>query len=276
MGANNSTLIIGLPKSGKTTFLAQLYVRIETKKCRIALSRTPENIKSILNACRRLANGEEPEPTPASDNVELRIPVTLGEKSFDLVCPDYGGEQVSNITEFMEYDKGWGELTKNNDRWILFIRPGQLYHHYDLSLKGYAEIDDVKDGEQLEHALSDQYRFIELLQSLLYARGVGVKTRLSKPKLLIVLTCWDELSTEEKPNKVLENKLPLFHHFVQSVWSDDSLMTIGLSAQEFPLDNKEAQDKYLDELPESFGYLKIDDEEPDKDLTKLIEIALNL
>lgn len=276
MEANNSTLIIGLPKSGKTTFLAQLYNRIINKNCRITLGKTPDNIKSILNACERLAEGKPTEPTAASENVKLVIPVELDNKFFDLICPDYGGEQVSNVTEFMEYDNNWQKLTKDNDRWILFIRPGELYHHYDLSLKGYTDIDSKRDNLSLENQLSHQYLFIELLQSLLYARDVGVKSKIKIPKLLIVLTCWDELGTTKKPIEILIEKLPMFSHFIDTIWQTDSYKIIGLSSQEFALDTKEAQDKYLDDLPESFGYLVDENSTHEKDLTKLIEIALNI
>lgn len=276
MEANNSTLIIGLPKSGKTTFLAQLYNRIINKSCRIILSKTPDNIKSIQNACERLAQGKPTEPTAASESVKLKIPVELDGKTFNLICPDYGGEQVSNVTEFMEYDDNWQKLTKENDRWILFIRPGELYHHYDLSLKGYTDIDDNRDTSKPENQLSHQYLFIELLQSLLYARDVGVKSKIDTPKLLIVLTCWDELETTKKPIEILIEKLPLFNHFIETIWKSDSIRVIGLSSQGFPLDTQEAQDKYLDDLPESFGYLVDENDTHEKDLTKLIEIALSL
>ena len=177
----------------------------------------------------------------------------------------------------MEYDTNWQKLTKENDRWILFIRPGELYHHYDLSLKGYTDIDSKRDNSSIENQLSQQYLFIELLQSLLYARDIGVKSKVDIPKLLIVLTCWDELgTTQKKPIEILMEKLPMFNHFIDTVWKTDSFKIIGLSSQEFPLDTEEAQDKYLDDLPESFGYLVDENSKHEKDLTKLIEIALNI
>ena len=72
------------------------------------------------------------------------------------------------------------------------------------------------------------------------------------------------------------SKMPLFNHFVESIWDNESYKIIGLSAQEFPLDNQEAKDKYLDEMPESFGYIVLDDNPREPDLTRLIEIALDL
>jgi hypothetical protein len=51
---------------------------------------------------------------------------------------------------------------------------------------------------------------------------------------------------------------------------------IGVSAQEFPLKTDEARNKYLDEMPQNFGYLVLDDSPKEKDLTRLIEKALFL
>lgn len=276
MEINNSTLIIGPPKSGKTTFYAQLLARIQANIGQVKLTKSPEDFSGLQNACNRLADGLETETTPADENSEVILPVSIADKEFDLVCKDYGGEQIRNITDLLEYDNLWVKRAKSNDRWILFIRPSQLFHQYDLSLSGFAEMDENKEASKLEDRLSDQYHFMELLQALLHARGTSTKSRIETPKLLIVLTCWDELNTNDSPMKVLTAKMPFFHHFVNTLWQEGSFKVIGLSAQGFPLDNPEAQDKYLDELPESFGYLVLEENPKEPDLTRLIEIAINL
>ena len=283
MEINNSILIIGPSNSGKTTFQAQLYARIQANQGRIKLLKTPQNISGIENARDRLADGLETETTPATENLEVVIPVSLEGVDFDLVCKDYGGEQVRDITQLMEYDPTWSKRAQEHDRWILFIRASEIYHHYDLSISGYAEADtknqniSVENTDNLpENKLSDQYHFIELLQSLLYARGVGLKSLLSTPKLIIAITCWDELDTTTSPIEILQEKMPLLYHFIETIWEKNSLKLIGLSSQEFPLNTPEAREKYQVEMPETFGYLVLDDNPHEKDLTRIIEIAINL
>jgi GTPase SAR1 family protein len=274
--SNNSILIIGPPNSGKTTFLAQLYGRMQAKIGNIRLARTPKNIVGIKNAYERLADGKETEATPAIDNLEVVIPIRWNENELELTFKDYGGEQVREIINLLEYNKTWQTRAKENDRWILFIRPGEIFHHYDLTITGYAKIDSTRKGDGAHNELSHQYTFIELIQALLHARGTGIKNDLQSPKLVIVLTCWDELGTDKKPSAILEEKLPLFYQFIDTIWSKNSYNVLGLSPQEFRLDTIDARDKYLDELPESFGYLVSEDGNHNKDLTKLIEIALLL
>ena len=137
MEINNSILIIGPSNSGKTTFQAQLYARIQANQGRIKLLKTPQNISGIENARDRLADGLETETTPATENLEVVIPVSLEGVDFDLVCKDYGGEQVRDITQLMEYDPTWSKRAQEHDRWILFIRASEIYHHYDLNIFYY-------------------------------------------------------------------------------------------------------------------------------------------
>ena len=126
MAVNNEILIIGPPGTGKTTFLAQLYGRLLEKKGKLQLASAPENIDGIKSAYNKLADGKETEPTPSTDNLEVKIPVIYERQEFVLHCKDYGGEQVRDLVALMEYDKTWIERAKTNDRWILFIRPSEI------------------------------------------------------------------------------------------------------------------------------------------------------
>lgn len=275
MATNNEILIIGPPRSGKTTFLAQLYGRLVDKKGKLQLASAPENIDGINNAYNRLADGEETESTPSTDNLEVKIPVNHEGQKFVLHCKDYGGEQVRDLVALMEYDKTWVDRAKKNDRWILFIRPSEIEHRFDLSMKGYAE-KDPRERKTPVTGTSDQSQFIELVQVLLHGRGMGMKTPIDTPRLLIALTCWDELGTDMTPEEILQQKMPLFTQFIAANWLPGTFKIIGVSAQEFPLKTAEARDKYLDEMPENFGYLVLDDKPKEKDLTRLIEEALSL
>lgn len=276
MSVNNEILIIGPPNSGKTTFLAQLYGRLISKSGYLKLARAPQNIEGIKEAYKSLSRGEEPSATPSADNLEVQIPVKTEQEEFVLNYKDYGGEQVRDITQLMEYDKTWIQRVKDNDRWVLFIRPSEIYHHYDLSMKGFAPVSEGNAPPESRN--SDQYHFIELIQALLHARGTAVKEKIETPRLLIALTCWDEdkKNASKTPTELLKEKMPLFSTFIESNWSKDKYAIMGVSAQQFPLDSAEAKDKYMDELPESFGYLVFDDLSEEKDLTRLIEKAMSL
>ena len=275
MAVNNEILIIGPPGTGKTTFLAQLYGRLLDKKGKLQLASAPENIDGIKSAYNKLADGKETEPTPSTDNLEVKIPVIYERQEFVLHCKDYGGEQVRDLVALMEYDKTWIERAKTNDRWILFIRPSEIEQRFDLSKKGYAE-KNQKESDLSVLGTSNQSQFIELVQILLHARRTGMKDPIDTPRLVIALTCWDELGTDLTPEEILQQKMPLFTQFIVANWLPRAFNIMGVSAQEFPLKTEEDRDKYLDDMPENFGYLVLDDNPREKDLTRLIEKALTL
>ena len=57
--------------------------------------------------------------------------------------------------------------------------------------------------------------------------------------------------------------------FIAASWLPGAFNIIGVSAQEFPLKTEKDRDKYLDEMPQNFGYLVLDDNPKEKDLTRL-------
>jgi len=275
MTASKSVLIIGKPASGKTTFLAQFLTRVAKGKSKVKLLSMPDNIKAISDAQKSLSSGEEPATTQSDRNVELNLSLDIDGNNVQLSCPDYGGEQISAHTELMEIDKTWQKLVKGSDNWLLFIRASKISPEYDLSVTSYETIEKDKSDVQKELVLSEQSSYIELIQSLLYAKDVGVRQERELPKLVVVITCWDELNNELTPKEVLIEKLPMFNNVIEAMWNRQKLSVLGLSAQEFPLkDDTEATDKYLDDLPENFGYMVTEEGNKDKDITCLIDWAI--
>ena len=269
-------LIIGKPHSSKTVFIAQFYSRLQKRKSKLTLYKPVDDLSAITAAREALANGQEPEPTFPERSVNLLLPIQFGEEQIDLVCPDYGGEQINSILSSREVDKKWLDAIKESDNWIFFIRLNNVSEQLDISkitvteenTEGSTEVADIA------FSISDQSALIELLQILLHSKEHDYHFKNSKIKLTVVLTCWDELETEEKPKQVLQKNLPLLLNFIESNWKAENLKIIGLSAQGFPLDSEENKDKYQIEGSENFGYLIKEDGQKTNDITELISEAL--
>lgn len=273
---DDSIFIIGHPDSGKSSFIAQFLLRIKKRKSEITLTKAPKDISAINSVVKQLSRGEAPSATSATESAELILPITVEDENINLICSDYGGEQVSNITELMEVEKSWVKRLNDCDKWILFIRAGEISPEYDLSISSFETVISEKEDELQSSGLSQQSKFIELLQSILFVKSIGVTNFIKTPTLTIVLTCWDELSLNGTPVEILQRKLPLLLHFIKTVWDEKAYSIIGLSSLEFPLGDEEAKNKYRDELPENFGYIIDCKGKKDKDLTKLIKKAIEL
>jgi len=273
---NKQLLIIGRPRSSKTVFLTQFYSRLQKKKSKLLLYKTVDDLSPISGAREALANGDEPEPTNTQKSEYFYLPIQTNEGvQIDLRCPEYAGEQVNNIVETRQVDKTWTDAIRTSDNWIFFIRLNGINHSFDISGMEISRENPIIKGESTDNnCLSDQSSLIELLQLLLHDKGYDYHLRNTKIKLTIVLTCWDELNTDDKPKDILQSRLPLLLNFIVTNWDNKYLKFIGLSALEFPLNTAENKEKYQIEGPESFGYLIKEDGEKTKDITELILEAL--
>lgn len=275
---NNSILLIGRPHSSKTVFLTQFYSRLQKGKSKLTLYKPVANITPISAAREALANGNEPEPTPPEMSTEFLLPIQIAEKQIDLLCPEYGGEQVDNIVNNREVGQLWKDALALSSDWILFIRLNSVNKSMDISdvtYKGKKEQNKEKTTDESDYNISDQSFFIELLQILLHYKKYDYHFRNQDLKLTVVLTCWDEMNTQKQPVEMLKARLPLFNDFIKANWKAESLKVIGLSAQGFALDKEENKEKYRVEGPEQFGYLVQADGTHIKDITQLLELALS-
>lgn len=274
---NKQLLIIGKPHSSKTVFLTQFYSRLQKKKSKLSLYKAVDDLSPISGAREALANGDEPVATNTQKSEHFYLPIQAADGTkIDLQCPEYGGEQINGIIDNREVDKNWSEAINTSDNWIFFIRLNSVNHSTDIS-----SIEITKDNPlKLENNVSDEYRLsdqsslIELLQLLLHYKGFNFHLKNQKVKLTVVLTCWDELNTNEKPKSILELRLPLLFNFIESNWESQFVSYLGLSALGFPLNDPENKEKYQIEGPESFGYLVQDDGQKTNDITELIIEAL--
>jgi len=116
--------------------------------------------------------------------------------------------------------------------------------------------------------ISDAAHFIELLQTLLYIKGVSLFNKVIKPNLTIVISCWDNLDLAEGiiPSELLKEKLPLLYYFVENSWDVNSLSILGLSSTEKSLTD-EPDEEYIDRTPIDFGYIIDSKGVKEKDLT---------
>lgn len=274
---DTSILLIGKPHSSKTVFLSQFYSRLQKNKSNLKLYKPVDDLTPISAAREALAFGEEPQTTPAEKSAKFYLPIQLAEKQVDLRCPEYGGEQVLSIVENRELNKEWADSIKESNSWVLFIRLNNINRPLDISDVTFSEQHQKKQQNPIletDNKISDQSFFIELLQILLHSKGNDYHILNNKLKLTIVLTCWDEMNTRERPYDVLKSKLPLLLNFVESNWNKDYLNIIGLSAQGFALDTPENKEMYQIDGPEEFGYLVFSDGRKTNDITQLIEQSL--
>ncbi len=136
-------------------------------------------------------------------------------------------------------------------------------------------------GEQNQDkfTLGDQSFYVELLQMLVHIKESSMLLPGELPQLTVMLSCWDEFKAQNpsilKPQIALATKMPMFYSFLTNNWYSKNLNIIGLSSTGRKLDEKTADEDYLDIGPENFGYWVKSVGDEDKDLTRIISLIYN-
>lgn len=272
-GSTNSILLVGESGVGKTHYGAQLLRRLMRVKGALRMNGAATNLEAFETALASLDEGRAGGHTARTVDVDSVWPVVDGDgRQADLVWPEYGGEQIKSVIENRRLPDAWQKRVNGADAWLLLIRLQQTIVGDDMFSKPLADLKgfSVENREVLQ---SDQARLVELLQMLLFSYGPTTKAQ-RIPRLGVLLTCWDEVSTALTPAEALATRLPLVSAFVRSNWRRPLIM--GLSALERPLSPTTRDMDYASKGPEHFGYVIEADGTKSSDLTLPIHHLLNV
>lgn len=263
--------LFGESDVGKSHYGAQLLSRIEAEACELKLRETPDDISPFDEVRKRLNAGLLADHTPSGIYRESVWAVEDGQDNeFDLIWPDYAGEQIRQLIDTRRMGQEWLERTQNAHGWILMVRPKLSRQDDDIFSR---PLGDLRRSQ--EHGSDDkphrtvQARLVELLQLLMHARGlVG---RRPSPPMAVLLSCWDELGVDEgvKPEDVLDQTLPLLASFIRSRWGGRCAV-FGLSALGTELNKDTANEQFVNQGPERFGFVVGSDGSRVPDLTRPI------
>ena len=271
MAEQHTILLVGESNVGKTHYGAQFLKRLMVKACALKMHGAPTNLEAFTTALDCLTEGMSTDHTPASSYVESVWPIhDESGRVAELVWPDYGGEQIRNLVTERRIPRTWRERVLYATDWVVIIRLHSLRSEEDLfsrPLQSFAADETQEEPAVFEP--SDQGRTIELLQMLLYLGQFSLDRPLRKPRLTILLSCWDELKTTELPPALLATRLPMLWSFIRSNWISPSIL--GLSALEKALSKTEPDVDYATRGPEDFGYVILPNGERSTDITLPIQ-----
>lgn len=209
----NPVLLMGLPDSGKTNFLARTWIALTEKGCAVRPHGTPDDITYVESLVLHLLQGQF---APRSNQNEEPRPFVLevtdpsSGKVMPLMVPDVRGELWKAAVLNSELPKEWMDRLHSSSAVLLLLR----VHSRDV----VRPLDWVATKRSMEHQPSDpadaadtptQVMLCELLRFLeiALARKSGVA-----PRVAVLVTAWDLLSPEEQaegPERYIRQQFPM-------------------------------------------------------------------
>lgn len=238
---SHTYLLVGLPGTGKTSFLAALWYMVNqpTIQCSFRLDKLQGDI-SYLNMIRDSWLAYQPVPRTGLDSesvVAMSLKRQDTERTIELCLPDLSGESFRLQWSSRQFTDKYDALLRNASGVLLFVHPENVVKPYRVdTVNSIVGAIGEPNGDvvptmpwDIEKAPT-QVQLVELLQFM-----VG-RDYLSYPfRLAIIVSAWDLLAGKRhSPNKWITEEMPLLHQFLSSNQEVFDLSVYGLSAQGGP------------------------------------------
>lgn len=270
----NLLLLLGESDVGKTHYGAQILRRLNTGHGAFELV-DGANLKPFKNALDKISQGLSAPHTPRAEYSESIW--TLHQRSngsnMDLVWPDYGGEQVTGMIDNKSLPAAWRDKLVKASGWIFMVRPSQVPLPEDILTRAVSlpAVDDHANP-----TLSQQSKLIEILQMLQYKKQSYLKHKGMLPPIAVLLSCYDELATDESPGSYCRAHLPMLDQYLSSNWPKERRRIFGVSPLGEPLSQTQPNDDYAASGPEKNGFVVDEQGDRTDDLLAPIEWLLSV
>lgn len=275
--SEKSIILIGGPSSGKSNFLARLWVALNSKKHYLTTPSSPDDLQYIEGITEHIFHGKfvpRTEPQEKNRNFEVLIESTDTTINAKVLVPDMYGEIWSKAVQTLEISEKWMSMLENSEAAALFVRirsennvqpldwvTSQAHLKAGFKNTGAAEIPT-------QVSLIEQLRFINSN----IKRGKG-----KLPKVAIIVTAWDLLhkdEAEEGPEQYLMRQFPMFAGRLSDV-NTLNIKIFGCSIVGGDLDIPEFVTTFLNEEIEKSGYVIMKNSDDTYSETKDITQPIN-
>ena len=283
--------VVGLPRSGKTTFLAAFWHLLSSDELELRMQLRSmtgdtaylDNIAEKWRRCVPIGRTLSME----AEYIELALTEVGSQNQFDLCFPDVAGESYEEQIKTRMHDKPHAEWLRHPGGTLLFLNASEPPDGLTLeALDGLldeevqadgAEIADedastnVEEGEEVEDHIPwqpkympEQVKLVELLQILDY-----LDENLERNRIAVLVSAWDTVANEGlTPQQWLARERPLLWQYLQTNSPKFNSRVFGISAQ----GGDETRDKQalLSKPSPSERVICVDEEYLDHDLTRPI------
>jgi len=281
--------VVGLPKSGKTTFLAALWHLVTADEVDVGLvcrsMRGDASYLTKIAECWRRCESMERTRSLTAAYVTLQLTDASNGMEFDLCFPDIAGESFDNQLMTRQLERAHADWLEHAGGTLLFLsadarpdgqRLGELDGLLDVAENDQATREESThlseisatdaDAGWTSKMMTEQAKLVELLQITQRLDGRDLRRRIA-----VVISAWDLIDSEGlSPEAWLERERPLLWQFIASNCTDFEARVFGVSAQGGQVEVTAERDALLDKSSPSERIVCVNGEIRDHDLTRPI------
>ncbi len=263
----NNTLLIGLPASGKSTFIAALWDLLndsDSNNYKLKMNSRPAERTFLEGIYDKWVGFEKLDRTKIDSIESVSLSILKGENSLELNFPDLAGEVFVDMYRYREISKDIEALIKSCNSIVVFINPefltverhiDDVYPNSSTRVEG-AELS-VNVEEVTNQNLHNKLQSQVVLTDLLYG---FFKIQPLIRKVAVVVSAWDCVESSGlgfSPEKYLKGTCPLLYMYLKN--GNFSHKIYGVSAQGCNYKKTEDLEK-LQNLTKSVDRIKVVDD----------------
>lgn len=235
-------LMLGLPSSGKTTFLAALWhvVTAGDVPGSLKLETVGPHAEYLNSIHADWLNGRQTGRTSTAVTVSSTMTLLAGRDSGnEVVVPDLSGEHARSAFKERAWPPELSELVRSADGVLLFAHSEEIFPPARIadaiSILGAAPIGEVAEPIPWDAEKSPTVvKLVELLQMVAWSRSGPQAARVA-----VIASAWDKVDRNFRtPNEWLSGELSLLEQYLRTNESAFQWRVFGVSAQggELPKD----------------------------------------
>lgn len=269
---------MGLPSTGKSTFLAALTYSLQQMDLPTKLhwGRFTNDHQYLINLSTLWLEATVLSRTNESMQknaltIELK---DEEENEYSVTFPDLSGEIFQRQYKDREMDWDIVEAIKNSDGIMLFVSPAEIYEP-EFIANIHEEVRRIEGGDSID--LNQEPRdvtsvqLVELLQFVNYIKTEG------KTRLIVVVSAWDLIIDYNNPEEFLRERLSLLWQYLKANSDIFDAYFYGVSAQGGKIENDSDSENLIQKYQYPVERISVVDNEGKihHDLSKLLWHSMN-
>jgi hypothetical protein len=238
MSEARTVAMLGLPRTGKSTYLGALWRLVQDPEVSEIREIDVTGDRSRINLLAdNVSNGLEIERTEVDTEEGFEVEVSfVGDHSVRLAIPDLSGEATRELVEEHVWRKSLANTLERANAIMLFLHPDKIDLPVPANFTGAASDDDGREPTEVEFHVKEACtaaKLIELLENV-----IDLRSDLWPIRVAVIVSAWDRVDGDPRPSDWLAERLPGVAGMLTCNREEVETAVFGVSAQGGRLPNE--------------------------------------